>query len=578
MKNIRKETCDVLVIGAGAAGCAAAISAAERPAKVILAAKGAFGRSGTTSLGSVIYAAALGHEDERDSPEQHFRDTVIEGRYVGNQALVKVLAEEAPRTVYDLERYGVAWYKQGKEIINSSQYKYAQLPSPPHTYSRGVFHDEKTGRAMQNALCREVLKHSPGIRVLEDLYVWKIVRNEERVQAALGLDLRTGEIVGIPCRAIVLATGGGASCYKVTDTDTGATGDGYSLALDAGAELVDMEFTQFFPTAFVYPEAIRGMLLAVSALWTRGLRLYNGGEERFLARKYPDSAENLPRDILSREIFMEILAGRATPHGGVWLDGSAIPDWEEVRKSRPRSFMWPQRFGITGERFEVAPTSHFTMGGVRINEKCETSVPGLYAAGEVAGGLHGGNRLAGNALAECVVFGQVAGGQAAGMRREKPGELDEAAIRREEEKMRLILNPEISGGKTSPSAFSRRLKEIMYRSAGVVREGQGLEKAGEEISNLKEEAARDLKITAGRIFNYDQIHAFELLNMIDVCRMIVKAALIREESRGAHYRRDFPEPDNRKWLRNIVFQRREGKLQIRMEDVKTLYISPEGRS
>ena len=578
MKNIRKDSCDVLVIGTGAAGCAAAISAAERTAKVILANKGAFGRSGTTCLGSVIYAAALGHEDGRDSPEYHFLDTVIEGRYLGNQQLVKILAEEAPRTVYDLERYGVAWYKRGKTRINPSEYNYYQLPSPPHRYSRGVFHDERTGRAIQDALCREVLKHARDIRIVDDLYIWKIVRNDEKLQGALGLDMRTGEIVGITCKAVVLATGGGGSCYQVTDTDTGATGDGYSLALDAGAELMDMEFTQFYPTAFVYPESLQGMIVAVSALWTLGLRLYNAAEERFMARKYPDSAENLPRDILSRSIFMEILGGKATPHGGVWLDGSAIPNWEEVRKSRPRSFIWPKRFGISGNRFEVAPTSHFTMGGVRINEKCETCAPGLYAAGEVAGGVHGGNRLAGNALAECVVFGQVAGTEAAKMRREEAGTLDESAIRREEEKLRVIFNPEISRGKKRPSLFIRTLKEIMYRSAGVVREKDALETAHKAISDLKDQVAHDLKITPGRVFNYDQIHAFELWNMIDLCHMTIKAALIREESRGAHYRRDFPDSDNKNWLKNIIFQRRDGRLRIRMEDVKTPYVSPGGPS
>jgi fumarate reductase (CoM/CoB) subunit A len=390
--------------------------------------------------------------------------------------------------------------------------------------------------------------------------------------------MRTGQIVAITTKAVVLATGGGGSCYKVTDTDTGATGDGYSLALDAGAELMDMEFTQFYPTAFVYPESLQGMIIAVSALWTLGLRLYNAEEERFMAKKYPDSAENLPRDILSRSIFMEILGGKATPHGGVWLDGSAIPNWEEVRKSRPRSFMWPERFGISGHRFEVAPTSHFTMGGVRINEKCETCVPGLYAAGEVAGGVHGGNRLAGNALAECVVFGQIAGTEAAKLRKEDTRDIDDSAIRREEEKLRVIFNPEEAKGKKSSSFFISRLKEIMYRCAGVVRERDALETAQKEISDLKDQAAHELKITPGKIFNYDQIHAFELFNMIDLCQMTVKAALTRQESRGAHYRRDFPDSDNKDWLKNIIFQRRNGALQIRTEDVKTTYVSPGGPS
>jgi fumarate reductase (CoM/CoB) subunit A len=216
------------------------------------------------------------------------------------------------------------------------------------------------------------------------------------------------------------------------------------------------------------------------------------------------------------------------------------------------------------------------MGGVRINEKCETCVPGLYAAGEVAGGVHGGNRLAGNALAECVVFGQIAGTEAAKLRREDAWAIDDFTIRREEEKLRTIFNPEEAKGKKSSGFFISRLKEIMYRSVGVVRERDALETAQKEISELKDQAGHDLKITPGKIFNYDQIHAFELFNMIDLCQMTVKAALTRQESRGAHYRRDFPDLDNQNWLKNIIFQRRNGRMQTRTEDVKTPYISPGG--
>ncbi len=573
MRDFRKISCDVLVVGTGAAGCAAAITAAERTAKVIIANKGVFGRSGTTCLGSVIYAAGLGHTDGRDSPEYHFLDTVIEGRYLGNQELVKILAEEAPRTVYDLERYGVAWYKRGKTRINPSEYNYYQLPSPPHRYSRGVYHNERTGRAIQDALCKEVRKHSQDIGVIDDTCIWKIVRNDHGIQGALGLDMRTGEIVAISCKALVLATGGSGSSYKVTDMDTGATGDGYSLALNAGAELMDMEFTQFYPTAFVYPESLKGMIAAVSALWTSGLKLLNIDEERFMAVQYPASAENLPRDILSRAIFMEIASGKGTAHGGVWLDASDMKNWEEVRKERPRSFMWPERFGVSGQRFEVAPTYHFTMGGIRINEKCETNLPGLYAAGEVAGGVHGGNRLAGNALAECVVFGQIAGKEAASFRKEEMNEIDDSTLRREEEKLRIIFSPETTQGKTSSSVLIQKLRETMYRFVGVVREREGLAKAQKEIADLKGRAIDDLRIAKGKKFNYDQIHALEMFNMLDLCQVIVQAALMREESRGAHYRRDYPDLNNQEWFKNIIFQRQDDKLLWKTEKVKTPYVT-----
>ncbi len=579
MRELRRISCDVLVVGTGAAGCAAAIAAAEKTAKVVMTNKGTFGRSGSTCLGSVVYSAGLGHTDDRDSPECHFLDTVIEGRYLGNQELVKILAEEAPRTVYDLERYGVAWYKRGKDRINPATYNYYQLPSPPHKYNRGVHHDERTGQVIQNALCKEVLKHSQDIQVIDDIYVWKLVVNDNKVQGALGLDLRTGEIVVFSCKALVFATGGAGSSYKVTDMDTGATGDGYSIALDAGVELLDMEFTQFFPTAFVHPESLHGIIVHSSALWTLGLKLYNVDGERFMAKQYPELGENLPRDILSRGIFMEIAKGKGTTHSGVWLQTSDIENWEEIRKDRPRSYIWPERFGISSRRFEVAPTYHFTVGGIRITEKCETSISGLYAAGEVAGGVHGGNRLAGNALPECMVFGQIAGKEAANFRRERLGEVKETSIRDEEEKLRLLFNPDSTKGKTRSSVLIRRLRETMYRYVGVVRDKKGLEKAQKDISDMKEQAKNDLKIVPGKIFNYDQIHAFELLNMLELCSAVVKAALMREESRGAHYRSDYSNLNNKQWLKNIITQRMDGKLLFRTEKVKASHVKlPEGDS
>ena len=570
--TFQKFSCDVLIIGTGAAGCAAAITAAERTAKVLLINKGAFGRSGTTCLGSVVYSAGLGHTDERDSPEFHFLDTIVEGRYLGNQELVKILAEEAPRTVYDLERYGVAWYKRGGKKIDPSRYDYFQLPSPPHRYNRGVHQNEKTGQAIQRALCKEVRKHTRDIRVVDDIYIWKIMASDDRVQGALGLDLRTGQIVAFPCKALVIATGGAGSSYKVTDMDTGATGDGYSLALDAGAELLDMEFTQFFPTSFVHPESLQGIIVATSALWTLGLKLYNRENERFMARQFPSKGENLPRDILSRHIFMEMEAGRGTPHGGVWLDTSDVENWEEVCKDRPRSYIWPKRFGVAGRRFEIAPTYHFTLGGIRINEKCETNRPGLYAAGEVAGGVHGANRLAGNALSECVVFGQIAGKEAAGRRREEMGVVEDSAVFEEAEKRARLFQPGSRRGRLRSAALIRALREIMYRDVGVVRDGAGLARARKEIDELREAAESDLGMSPGNIFNYDQIHAFELFNMLDLCQLVIQGASLREESRGAHYRRDFPATQDPKWMKSIVYQRREGALRIETADVKTPYV------
>lgn len=333
-----------------------------------------------------------------------------------------------------------------------------------------------------------------------------------------------------------------------------------------------MEFTQFFPTSFVHPESLQGIIVATSALWTSGLKLYNKENERFIARQFPSTGENLPRDILSRHIFMEIEAGRGTPHGGVWLDTADVENWEEVRKDRPRSYIWPERFGVSARRFEIAPTYHFTLGGIRINEKCETNVAGLFAAGEAAGGVHGANRLAGNALAECMVFGQIAGREAARWRRQEAGAVDHAAISREVERRSVLFKTGSGRGGTRSATLIRRLREVMYRDVGVVRDCDGLARARKEITELRAAAENDLKIVPGKIFNFDQIHAFELFHMLDLCELVIRGASLREESRGAHYRRDYPVSRDREWLKNHVYRRRNGVLQIETADVKTPYV------
>jgi len=234
--------------------------------------------------------------------------------------------------------------------------------------------------------------------------------------------------------------------------------------------------------------------------------------------------------------------------------------------------MWPERFGVAARRFEIAPTCHFTLGGIRINEKCETNIAGLYAAGEAAGGVHGANRLAGNALAECTVFGQIAGKEAAGWRREEMGGVDDSAVGQEIEKRANLFQPGSGRGHIRSATLVRKLREIMYRDVGVVRDRNGLTRAREEIAKLREAAENDLEVIPGKIFNYDQIHAFELFNMLDLCQLVIQGASRREESRGAHYRRDYPATQDPKWLKNNVYRRREGALQIETVDVKTPYV------
>jgi len=535
---------DVLVIGSGAAGCAAAIAADEYGARVTMIAKGAIGRSGNTNLAGVVFAAGLGHTDPRDNPRVHLEDTILEGRFLGDQHLVKVMCDHAPHTVYDLSRYGVEWYlmEDGKHFL--------QAPTPGHRYNRGVHHDGRTGEKVQRALMDEVQRHCD-IICISDLLVTTLLHEEGRVIGAAGIDLKTGKLVSIAAGSVIVATGGAGKIFSVTDMETGSTGDGMVWCLRAGASLIDPEMHQFFPTSFVYPETLRGTAIATSALWVYGLRLFNAKNERFMERYYPDEKENVPRDVLSQCIYKEILEGRGTEHGGVWLDTYAVENWEHWRRDRARSYIWPAKLGVDVRRAEVAPTSHYTLGGVRINEKAETGVEGLYAAGEVAGGIHGANRIGGNALADCMVFGEIAGREAA-LSRRGPGKLDMMLLEAEKERLNELLGRTVAKREVRPAELIVRLRRTMYEKAGVVRSGKLLKEALADLEEIRSLMAQNMIVGSDPHYNPEWIWAIELDSMSVLSELTVRAAQMRTESRGAHFRVDYPEPDNDQWLKHIA--------------------------
>jgi fumarate reductase (CoM/CoB) subunit A len=551
---------DVLVVGSGAAGCRAAIEAAEYASDVAVVAKGPFGMCGSTNLAGVVYAAAIGHADPRDEPSIHFQDTIVSGRYIGNERIAEILANEAPKTVYDLERFGVRWYK-------SEDGKFAQLPTPGHRFNRGVYWDEMTGSVVQKALSKEVKRHS-NIAILDDIFVTKLLTEDGSVYGAVGLDIKEGSILALSSRSTILATGGSGRIYRTTDMDEGATGDGYALAYRAGGELRDMEMTQFFPTSFVYPESLRGIAVSSSALWSLGLKLYNSKNERFMEKYYPKEKENVPRDLLSRAIFKEIMEGRGTEHGGVWLDTSDIENWDQLRKDRAKSYMWPEKFGLPTSRFEVAPTYHFTIGGIKISETAQTSLRGLYVAGEAAGGLHGANRIGGNALAECVVFGAIAGKNAAlesQVQKRRPNMRKN--IERECNQIHSVTRREVTDG-VRPLVIRRQLADTMTNNVGIIRTAATLRRARLDISQLEKKMGQVVVDDSENRFNIEWVEMLELMNMLQVARIVVRAATARRESRGAHYRSDCPDTNNKDWLRNIVVKQKASRLQLRTIPVK----------
>lgn len=553
---------DVLVIGTGAAGCRAAIAAADAGASVILIAKGAVGRSGTTPLAEVVYSAALGHADPRDNPEVHFQDTIRYGRFLGNQTLARVMCYGGPQSVLDADRYGMPWYK-------TKDGKYVQLPSPGHTYDRGVHNDEKTGRMLLWALLKEVRKHS-GIRVIDDLFVTRLLTNGSHVIGAFAMNMKSPGYVALTANGTILATGGAGVMYQVNDMDAGSTGDGMVMGFRVGAPLISAEMHQFFPTGFVYPQSLGGTSVATSALWTRGLKLYNNLGERFMERYFPVEKENVPRDDLSRSIFLEIMEGRGTEHGGVWLATADVDDFERIKYDRHRSYIWPLRFGVDTSYFEVAPTYHFTLGGLVFDERAQTPVPGLLIAGEVGGGTHGANRIAGNALTECMVFGAISGDTAAELRANRRLEVSETEAADEIKRIESFRS-EKNGMR--PIQLRRKLQQTMYRQVGLVREAKGIRSALETIQSMRTEELPKMCVQSTASFDVEWMEAIEFDFMLELAEISARAALMREESRGAHYRLDYRQSDNARWLRNTVAVRKGNDIQLSTVPVEASYIA-----
>lgn len=560
---------DVLVIGAGAAGCRAALSAANAGARVLMVCKGSFGRCGTTNLAGALYAAALGHSDPNDDPQVHWEDTIIGGDYIGDQLLVRVLVQEVCGTVEELERYGVTWEKEGD--------RFCQVSAPSHRFPRCVHNRDQTGRSIQLALMREVEKNEK-IAIHDEFLVTRLLVSRQSVVGAVGIDQRSGILAAVRVAAVVVATGGAGQLYQVTGMDTGATGDGIVLGYLAGAEIINPEMHQFYPTSFVHPESLRGISLSTSPLWAKGARLYNALGDRFMERAFPDDKENVPRDKISRAIYAEIAEGRGTANGGVWLEPRFIDGWDVGKGSFARSFVLPERlFGLNTARVEVAPTYHFTLAGLKIDVGCRTSVRGLFAAGEAAGGIHGANRIGGNALAECIVFGKIAGQEAAKYARQNAAPampLDQV----EEEQSRLFKLLEARPNGVRPGSLLRELKRVMWERVGVIRDGPGLREARSRIASLREDVNCLRIVERGLVHNLELAEAVELTNMLILANAVVNAALLRDESRGAHFRRDYPGSDDERWLANIIARRRGEQDEFRIEPVSLAAQLPfEGR-
>jgi succinate dehydrogenase/fumarate reductase flavoprotein subunit len=540
-------SCDVLVLGSGGAGLLAALHAArtrtrsEPRLRIILASKGLIGKSGCTRMVQGGYNAVL---DPADSLDKHLTDTLKGGQFINQQELAYTLVRNAPTMIHELETViGCFFDRRANGRIH-------QKPFAGQSFDRTVHRGDLTGIEIMGRL-RDALFAAP-VHVLEEARAVDLVRSADgsRIAGAVLLDSRRGEFVRVRAGVTVLATGGGARMYRVAAPSLEKTGDGMAMACRAGATMVDMEMYQFHPTGLLAGASrMTGMVLEEGLRGAGGI-LTNALGERYMERYDSLRKERSTRDVVSRSSYMEIVAGRGTPQGGVYIDVSHLGA-EVVQQMFPGMVERCTDFGYDLRRqpVEVSPTAHFHMGGVKIDAECHSDLPGLLVAGEDSGGTHGANRLGGNGVAESTVFGAIAGEVAAHETLGgTPAQLDLAQVAEIEGR---ALQP-LDGGSSGEDPFAIRsaLEALMWDNVGLVRDGAGMIRALGEIQTLQERAAC-LSVPSSRRLNLAWTEALDVQNLLQVAEAVTRSALVRTESRGAHYRGDFPQQDDARWLSNV---------------------------
>ncbi|MHB1471690.1 MAG: FAD-binding protein [Thermoplasmataceae archaeon] len=538
-ESYNKIKTDVLVIGAGGAGLRAAISAADAGLKTAVVSKSLIGKAHTVMAEGGI-AASLGNVDSKDNWKVHFGDIMEEGVYLSNWRIAEILAKEVPDRVFELEKWGALFDRTPDGRI-------LQRAFGGHTYRRLCHVGDRTGLELIRTLQDQALHRD--IDVIDELYITQLVKDGDRVCGAIGIKMNTGEFYAISAKAVVIATGGAGKVYKVTSNSWESTGDGIKLAYEVGATLMDMEMFQFHPTGMVYPPGVRGLLVTEGVRGDGGL-LYNNKMERYMLKYSPEKKELDARDVVARANYAEIQAGRGTEHGGVYLDIShKSPQY--IKEKLPHMYMQFLEFAgvdITKEKMEVAPTTHYQMGGIRFDpETCMSSVNGLFAAGEVACGLHGANRLGGNSLADILVFGKRAGDNAAIFAKDQ--DMKEIPEEEVQSQISYVLSFLKEKG-TNPYSIMDQLTTAMSDNVGIIRDEEHLNKALEKVLELKKQYST-LGVPGGRRYNHGLLACMELKSMLIVSEAIVRSALLRKESRGAHARSDYPKK-SKEWLKNII--------------------------
>ncbi len=548
-ENYKSIDTDLLIIGAGGSGLRAAVEALNADVNVTILSKSLLGKAHTVMAEGGI-AASLGDVDPEDNWKVHFKDTMVEGVYLSDWRLVEKLAKEAPDRVYELERMGALFDRTPEKKI-------MQRAFGAHTYRRLCHVGDKTGLELLRTLEDKIL-HSSNVKVMDEVFVTKLIKKNDKVIGAIALDMKTGEFIAINSKSTIIAGGGCGRIYEVTSNSWESTGDGIALAFDIGAEMMDMEMMQFHPTGMVWPPGVRGLLVTEGVRGEGGL-LYNTKGERFMLRYSPQKKELDARDVVARSIYNEIQEGRGTEHGGVFLDIS-YKGKDFIMKKLPGMYMQFKEFAgvdITKEKMEVGPTTHYYMGGIKVDpETNSTNIKGLFAVGEAAAGVHGANRLGGNSLADLLVFGKYVGINAAAYAKKVNLEkIPDNEIKEEIKRVSEFINP----NGTNPYSLTEKLRKTMSENVGIVRNEQNMQKALSVILDIKKEY-KNIGVAGNLRYNPGLLQCLELHSMLEISELLVRGAIMRKESRGAHYRSDFPKKD-RKWLKNIIFKKNEDKLE-----------------
>lgn len=558
---------DVLIVGSEGAGARAALEASKRCKSVVVATKGVVGKSGATltadadiDIDSRSAKELLGLPgDMHDSPEKFAEDMCKEGEYLNDQRLVTIHCEEAPMRLKEL----VSWGARIDKLTHA----------PGHRYPRGVW---IPGTEFARVLTQE-LKRRDNIRLIEHMMITDLITDNRAVVGAVGVEMTTGKFFVIKAKAVILCTGGAMRIYPHTTAPDELTGDGLAMAARVGARLVDMEFPMFLPYTLIKPDSLNGVDFSYLLSAYVQAQALNCHGERYMAKYDPVRLEHSTRDVNSIAAMMEVLEGRGSPSGGTYLSLKYLPDnlidftaeWFPDSISNWRYGGFDMKDYLPDLRtcaMETSPASHFWNGGIKINEFCETNVPGLYACGEGTGSIHGANRVSGNALTMTQVWGPRAGVYASEYAVETKGAAIDpnqvAAI-----KARIFAPLERRSG-SDAIAMRKRAQDVAWECIGVVREEKGLWKGLEEIREIRSEAAEVCVSNKTRRYNHEWIESMQLDNMLDVMEMVAEASLVRKESRGALFRRDFPKTDNISWVKSIVLQKREDGIAVSVDNVK----------